>query len=86
MISDHFDERQLKQLLTIADAALADGDTFDRMAKELKLGDVGMTELRDELNLFIELESDRIDEDEDADADADEDSEDSYFARTFAAD
>jgi len=84
MISDHFDERQLKQLLTIADAALADGDTFDRMAKELKLGDVGMTELRDELNLFIELESDRIDEDEDADED--EDSEDSYFARTFAAD
>ena len=58
MISDHFDERQLKQLLEVAAFAMADNS----MAGVLNMEDPLMAELQDELVLFLELEADRIDD------------------------
>ena len=83
MISDHFDERQLKQLLEVAAIAMANGD----LIKELNMEDPLMAELQDELTLFLELEADRLD-DEDEDEDQIEETEDEAFGfrRSFALD
>ena len=52
-----FTEEEICELLSAADAALADADAFDMVAAKLDLSDDYMVELRDKLSVYLDDES-----------------------------
>lgn len=55
-IKDNFTEEELIEILEISRRALADGDTFDDLARELDLSDHYMLNLREKIQKIMGLE------------------------------